>query len=67
MSDKQKFIKWLESDISDKECMMNRIIDIYANLEKYLNYNHIYIREPFEIFLIRLAYFLYENSKIADE
>ena len=63
-TEKQEFIEWLENDISSKECIMNRIIDIYANLENHLLNNHIYIKEPFEVFLIRLAYFLFKNSKM---
>lgn len=63
-TEKQEFIEWLESDITSKECIMNRIIDIYANLENHLLTNNIYIREPFKVFLIRFSYFLFKNSSV---
>jgi hypothetical protein len=61
-TEQEKFITWLKSDLSNGECIMNRIIDIYADLETHLVSNKIYIKEDFNTFLMRLAYFLYNNS-----
>jgi hypothetical protein len=62
MNDQTQFIKWLQTDITKKECIMNYIIDIYGDLELYLENNHVYIKEDFNTFLMRLSYFIYKNS-----
>jgi hypothetical protein len=41
---------------------MNYILDIYANLEEHLLENNIFIKEDFNVFLIRLSYFIFNNS-----
>ena len=60
--EQEKFTAWLSSDLDKGEYIMNRVIDIYADLEKHLNSNGIYIKEDFDTFLMRIAYFLYNNS-----
>lgn len=62
MSEKQEFIKWLEMPISKNECIMNKVIDIYSDLEIYLEQYNISYKEDFNTMLIKLAYFLYINS-----
>ena len=62
MSEKQRFIQWLEMPISKDKCIMNKVIDIYADLEIFLENQNISFKEDFNTMLIRLAYFLYINS-----
>jgi|TARA_B110001469_G_scaffold107201_1_gene107323 hypothetical protein len=61
-SDKDKLMYWLQKDITDKKCVMEEIIDIYAQIHDLLEKDAIEFKYDFHIILMKLSAYLYQNS-----
>ena len=61
-NDRDKMTAWLQKDITDKKYVMNEIINIYSDLVDLLENYNIEFKYDFNIVLIKLSAFLYQNS-----
>ena len=61
-NDRDKMIAWLQKNITDKKCVMNEVINIYSDIVDLLQEYNIEFKYDFNIVLIRLSAFLYQNS-----
>jgi len=61
-NDRDKMIAWLQKDITNNKYIMNEVINIYADLVDLLEKYNIEFKYDFNIVLIRLSAFLYQNS-----
>ena len=61
-SDRDKLMYWLQKDITDKKCIMEEIIDIYAQIHALLEKDSIEFKYDFHIILMKLSTYLYQNS-----
>ena len=55
-SDKDKIMYWLQKDITDKKCVMEEIIDIYAQIHALLEKDSIEFKYDFHISFILFPY-----------
>jgi hypothetical protein len=62
MNDKDKLILWLQKDITNNKLVMNEIIYIYTDLLELLESLDQTFKYDFNIILIRLSAFLFQNS-----
>lgn len=62
MNDQDKLILWLQKDITSNKLVMNEIIYIYTDLLELLESLDQTFKFDFNIILIRLSSFLFQNS-----
>tara|TARA_B110000495_G_C22995092_1_gene586534 strand:- start:1153 stop:1344 length:192 start_codon:yes stop_codon:yes gene_type:complete len=62
MNDQDKLILWLQTDITTNKLVMNEIIYIYTDLLELLESLDQNFKYDFNIILIRLSSFLFQNS-----
>ena len=61
MTTKEQLIKWTTSNYSDS-IIFSRIIDIYIDIEHFMENNNLETNKDTDEFLIKLINFLHKNS-----
>ena len=61
MTTKEQLIKWATSNYSDS-IIFSRIIDIYIDIEHFMENNNLETNKDTDEFLIKLINFLHKNS-----
>jgi len=60
--DKQKFKKWLNTELKNDYTVFDKIIDIYSELEYDMEANNIIMNKNKKLVIMRFALLLFKHS-----